>query len=338
MKTNTFMKRVNDKAQLFFLASMVLVVTACGKKEKEYDATGTFEATEVTVSAKSSGELQLFDVVEGGQVENGSVVGRIDAFQLKLKKEQLETTRGQLSANKRQLASSKNSNDSRQLDLEKQLSSIKQQIANAERERQRFSELVKDGAVPRKQLDDINYQIKVLEKQLEATSDQIRSNNASLKDQSTGIDAQMDGIDAQAAGLEAQIRQIDDQIANTEVVAPLTGTVLEKYVERGEFVTTGKPLFKMADTQNMFLRAYVTSAQLQNIKVGQQVKVFADYGDGQMKEYAGTISWISSRSEFTPKTILTDDERADLVYAVKVAVKNDGFVKIGMYGRLKIEN
>ena len=308
------------------------------KKEKEYDATGTFEATEVTVSAKSSGELQLFDVVEGGQVENGSVVGRIDAFQLKLKKEQLETTRGQLSANKRQLASSKNSNDSRQLDLEKQLSSIKQQIANAERERQRFSELVKDGAVPRKQLDDVNYQIKVLEKQLEATSDQIRSNNASLKDQSTGIDAQMDGIDAQAAGLEAQIRQIDDQIANTEVVAPLTGTVLEKYVERGEFVTTGKPLFKMADTQNMFLRAYVTSAQLQNIKVGQQVKVFADYGDGQMKEYAGTISWISSRSEFTPKTILTDDERADLVYAVKVAVKNDGFVKIGMYGRLKIEN
>jgi len=336
MKTYTFMKRANDKVQLFLLASLTLIVVACGKKEKEYDATGTFEATEVTVSAKSSGELQLFDVTEGGQVENGSVVGRIDAFQLKLKKEQLETTRGQLSANKRQLASSKNSNDSRQLDLEKQLASIKQQIANAERERQRFSELVKDGAVPRKQLDDINYQIKVLEKQLEATSDQIRSNNASLKDQSTGIDAQMDGIDAQAAGLEAQIRQIDDQIANTEVVAPYTGTVLEKYVERGEFVTTGKPLFKMADTQNMFLRAYVTSAQLQKIKVGQQVKVFADYGDGQMKEYAGTISWISSRSEFTPKTILTDDERADLVYAVKVAIKNDGFVKIGMYGRLKI--
>ena len=330
------MKRANDKVQLFLLASLTLIVVACGKKEKEYDATGTFEATEVTVSAKSSGELQLFDVTEGGQVENGSVVGRIDAFQLKLKKEQLETTRGQLSANKRQLASSKNSNDSRQLDLEKQLASIKQQIANAERERQRFSELVKDGAVPRKQLDDINYQIKVLEKQLEATSDQIRSNNASLKDQSTGIDAQMDGIDAQAAGLEAQIRQIDDQIASTEVVAPYTGTVLEKYVERGEFVTTGKPLFKMADTQNIFLRAYVTSAQLQKIKVGQQVKVFADYGDGQMKEYAGTISWISSRSEFTPKTILTDDERADLVYAVKVAIKNDGFVKIGMYGRLKI--
>ena len=117
--------------------------------------------------------------------------------------------------------------------------------------------------------------------------------------------------------------------------APLSGTVLEKYVERGEFVATGKPLFKIADTQNMYLRAYVTSSQLKDIKVGQKVKVFADYGGGQKKEYDGTISWISSRSEFTPKTILTDDERADLVYAVKIAIKNDGYVKIGMYGEVK---
>ena len=119
------------------------------------------------------------------------------------------------------------------------------------------------------------------------------------------------------------------------LVKPISGTVLEKFVARGEFVTTGKPLFKVADTERMFIRAYVTSAQLQNIKVGQQAKVFADYGDGQRKEYDGTISWISSRSEFTPKSILTDDERADLVYALKVAVKNDGFIKIGMYGEVK---
>ncbi len=316
-------------------ASLALIMVACGNKEKEYDATGTFEATEVTVSAKSTGELKYFDVAEGAEVKNGNVVGRIDAYQLQLKKEQLETTRGQLSATKRQLAASRNATDSRQLDLEKQVSSINQQIANAQRERQRFSELVKDGAVPRKQLDDINYQIKVLEKQLEATRDQIRSNNASLKEQSEGIAAQMDGIDAQAAGLEAQLRQLDDQIANTDVIAPLTGTILEKYVERGEFVATGKPLFKMADTQNMFMRAYVTSSQLQNVKVGQQVKVFADYGDGQKRSYDGTVSWISSHSEFTPKTILTDDERADLVYAMKIAIKNDGFVKIGMYGEVK---
>ena len=319
------------------LASLAMTMAACGNKTDDYDATGIFEATEVTISAKSTGELQLFEVTEGGGVDNGQVVGRIDAYQLKLKKEQLETSRGQLSANKRQLASTRNATDSRQLDLEKQVSSISQQIANAQRERQRFTELVNDGAVPRKQLDDINYQIKVLERQLEATRDQIRSNNASLAEQSEGISAQMEGIDAQAAGLDAQIRQIDDQIANTEVVAPFTGTVLEKYAEQGEFVTTGKPLFKMADTKKMYIRAYVTSAQLQNIKVGQKAKVFADYGDGNKKEYEGTVSWISSRSEFTPKTILTDDERADLVYAVKVAVNNDGFVKIGMYGEVKFD-
>ena len=317
------------------LICLVLVMTACGKKEKEYDVTGIFEATEVTISTKSTGELKLFNVMEGEQVENGNVIGRVDSYQLLMKKEQLETNRGQLSANKRQLASSRNATDSRQLDLEKQLSSINQQIANAKREQQRFSELVRDGAVPRKQLDDINYQIKVLEKQLDATRDQIRSNNASLEEQSAGIEAQMDGVDAQVANLEAQIRQIDDQIANTEIIAPFTGTVLEKYVELGEFVTTGKPLFKMADTNSMFLRAYVTSAQLQNIKVGQDVKVFADYGDGKKKEYDGKISWISNQSEFTPKTILTDDERADLVYAIKVVFKNDGFVKIGMYGEVK---
>ena len=327
--TLTIMKKI------ITLASMTLVMVACGNKEKEFDATGTFEATEVTISAKSTGELKLFNVSEGEEVENGNVVGRIDAYQLQLKKEQLETSRGQLSANKRQLSSSRKATDSRQLDLDKQVSSIRQQIANAQRERQRFAELVRDGAVPRKQLDDIDYQIKVLEKQLEATNDQIRSNNASLAEQSAGIDAQIDGIDAQAASLESQIRQIDDQIANTEIMAPFTGTVLEKYVELGEFVTTGKPLFKLADTQNMFLRAYVTSSQLKNIKVGQKVKVFADYGDGQKKTYDGTITWISNRSEFTPKTILTDDERADLVYAVKIAIKNDGYVKIGMYGEVK---
>jgi len=300
---------------------LLLLLTSCSSKEKEYDATGVFEATEVTVSAKSTGELKTFDITEGQMVESGVVVGKIDAYQLQM-------TASQLEAQKRQLGMSRNATDSRRLDLEKQLSSINQQISNAQRERQRFSELVRDGAVPQKQLDDINNQIKVLERQRDATRDQIRSNNASLAEQSKGIGAQMDGI-------EAQRKQIADQIANTEVKAPLSGTILEKYVERGEFVTTGKPLFKMADTENMFIRAYVTSAQLQNIKVGQKAKVFADYGDGQKKEYEGTVSWISSRSEFTPKTILTDDERADLVYALKVAIKNDGYVKIGMYGEVK---
>ena len=297
------------------------VLAACGNKEKEYDATGTFEATEVTVSAKATGELKSFDISEGQTVEQGAVVGSIDAYQLQQTSEQLE-------AQKRQLGATRSATDSRRLDLEKQLSSINQQIANAQRERQRFTELVADGAVPKKQLDDINYQIKVLERQREATRDQIRSNNASLAEQSKGIGAQIDGLNAQQ-------RQIADQIANAQVKAPIAGTVLEKYVERGEFVAIGKPLFKMADVQNMYLRAYVTSSQLKDLKIGQKVKVFADYGDKQKKTYEGTIAWISSRSEFTPKTILTDDERADLVYAVKVAIKNDGFVKIGMYGEVE---
>jgi HlyD family secretion protein len=307
---------------LLHLSILTLFMVSCSNQEKECDATGTFEATEVTVSAKSTGELKTFDITEGQLVESGVVVGQIDAYQLQMTAQQLE-------AQKRQLAMSRNATDSRRLDLEKQLSSINQQISNTQRERQRFSELVRDGAVPRKQLDDINNQIKVLERQRDATRDQIRSNNASLSEQSKGISAQIDGIDAQR-------KQIADQIANAEVKAPLSGTVLEKYVERGEFVATGKPLFKIADTQNMYLRAYVTSSQLKDIKVGQKVKVFADYGGGQKKEYDGTISWISSRSEFTPKTILTDDERADLVYAVKIAIKNDGYVKIGMYGEVKL--
>ena len=310
--------------KILIMASVALMITACGKKEKAFDATGTFEATEVTVSAKATGELKSFDVTEGLTLESGSLVGHIDTYQLVLKKQQLETQRGQLAASKRQMASNRSATNSQQLDLNKQLSSIQQQIANAQRERQRYAELVKDGAVPRKQLDDIDNQIKVLNRQLEATRDQIRSNNAALAEQGKGIAAQMDGIDSQVAGIDAQQRQLDDQIANADIVAPIQGTVLEKYVEQGEYVTTGKPLFKMANVDQMFIRAYVTSAQLQQIKVGQPCKVFADYGNGQKKEYAGTITWISSRSEFTPKTILT-------------AFQNDSFVKIGMYGEVKFQ-
>ena len=322
--------------QITFTALLLLILaTACGKKEKQYDATGTFESTEVTVSAKASGELEVFNLTEGQTLEAGIQVGNIDITQLTLKKNELATASSQLAANKEQLRYNRRATDSKQLDLQKQVASLKQQIANAKRERQRYTELVNYGAVPRKQLDDINYQISVLEKQLAATTDQLAAANRSLAEQSAGIDAQISSLDAQQQGINVQQAQLDDQIANAGVKTPIRGTVLEKYVERGEFVTVGKPLFKMADTDNMFIRAYVTSAQLQGIKVGQACKVFADYGAGQKKEYAGTVAWISDRSEFTPKTILTDDERADLVYAVKIAIHNDGYVKIGMYGEVK---
>lgn len=335
--------------KVLILASLALVMASCGEDKKDYDATGTFEATEVTVSAESSGQLISFQVTEGQLLNSGVTVGQIDARQLSLKRaqlatntEQLTATDGQLDANKRQLVANQQATASKQLDLKKQVAAIRQQIANQQRERQRFSELLRDGAVPQKQVDDIDYQIQVLQKQLVATEEQIASQNAALAEQNKGIAAQIDGISSQQAGVTAQkagVRnqqaQIDDQIAHTFVKSPLAGTILEKYAEQGEFVTIGKPLFKIADTKNMFIRAYITSEQLKKVRLGQHMKVLADYGGGEKKQYNGVITWISSRSEFTPKTIVTEDERADLVYAIKIKFTNDGFVKIGMYGEVK---
>ena len=294
--------------KITILASVALMLAACGGNEKEYDATGTFEATETTVFAEQSGALLTFSVNEGDNIEANKEVGLIDTTQVWLKIQQLGAT--------------KEVYQSQKPDMEAQIAATRQQLAKAQQEEQRFHELVADGAAPSKMLDDASSQVKVLQKQLAAQQSALTTSTRSL--------------DKQMAATDVQVSQLRDQLRKCHIVTPTKGTVLEKYVERGEFVAVGKPLFKMADTEAMYLRAYVTSAQLQNIKIGQQVKVFADYGDGQRKKYDGTISWISSRSEFTPKTILTDDERADLVYAVKVAIRSDGFVKIGMYGEVKL--
>ena len=294
--------------KMMILASASLMMVACGGNEKEYDATGTFEATETTVFAEQSGQLMTFSVNEGDNIEANKEVGLIDTTQVWLKIQQLGAT--------------KEVYQSQKPDMEAQIAATRQQLAKAQQEEQRYRELVADGAAPSKMLDDATNQVKVLQKQLAAQQSALSTSTRSL--------------DKQMAATDVQVSQLRDQLRKCHIVSPTKGTVLEKYVERGEFVAVGKPLFKIADTEDMYMRAYVTSAQLQNIKLGQQVKVFADYGDGQRKEYDGTISWISSRSEFTPKTILTDDERADLVYAVKVAIKNDGFVKIGMYGEVKL--
>ena len=294
--------------KIMILASASLMMAACGENEKEYDATGTFEATETTVFAEQSGQLMTFSINEGDNIEANKEVGLIDTTQVWLKIQQLGAT--------------KEVYQSQKPDMEAQIAATRQQLAKAQQEEQRYRELVADGAAPSKMLDDATNQVKVLQKQLAAQQSALSTSTRSL--------------DKQMAATDVQVSQLKDQLRKCHIVSPTKGNVLEKYVERGEFVATGKPLFKIADTEDMYMRAYVTSAQLQNIKLGQQVKVFADYGDGQRKEYDGTISWISSRSEFTPKTILTDDERADLVYAVKVAIKNDGFVKIGMYGEVKL--
>jgi len=293
---------------IFFLAFLPFVMAACADGEKAYDATGTFEATETTIIAEQSGTLLTFSVSEGDSIAQGQEVALIDTTQTWLKMQQLVATRQVY--------------ESQKPDMERQTAATRQQLSKARLEEQRYRELVADGAAPRKMLDDAKSQVLVLQKQLEAQLSTMSTQVATLNSQST------------AAGV--QIEQLRDMLRKCHVTAPTGGTVLEKYAERGEFVTVGKPLLKVADVQQMYLRAYVTSAQLQHLQLGQQVTVFADYGDGQRRQYDGTIVWVSSRSEFTPKTILTDDERADLVYAVKIGIRNDGFVKIGMYGQVKL--
>ena len=288
---------------------MALLLTACDNKTKEYDATGTFEATETTVFAEQSGALLIFGVSEGDKLVQGQEIGLVDTTQVWLKM--------------KQLGAAKQVYQSQKPDMQKQIAATRQQLAKAQQEQRRYKELVADGAAPSKMLDDATSQVQVLQRQLDA--------------QVSSLNTQLSTLNSQMAATDVQVSQLRDQLRRCHVVSPIGGTVLEKYVEQGEFVTTGKPLLKLADTEHMFIRAYVTSAQLQSVKVGQKVRVFADYGDDQKKEYEGTVSWISSRSEFTPKTILTDNERADLVYAVKIAIKNDGYAKIGMYGEVKFE-
>lgn len=282
------------------------LLSACGNEKGKYDATGTFEATEVIVSSEASGKLLDFNVTEGDQLQQGKEVGYVDTVQLYLKKLQLQANTTTVR--------------SRRQDISKQIAAIKQQIATQEREKRRWENLVKSNAGNQKQLDDINSQIAYLQKQLIAQTSTLENNNA--------------GVNGESSSLEIQVAQLNDQLSKCHIISPINGTVLSKYAEKGELATPGKALFKVADIENMFLRAYITSDQLSQIKIGQKVKVFADYGGENVKEFPGTVTWISNKSEFTPKGILTKDERANLVYAVKVAVKNSGDIKIGMYGEV----
>ena len=284
----------------------LLTLASCGKSEKEYDATGTFEATETTIYAEQNGNLLSLQASEGDELVAGQEIGLVDTTQIWLKIKQQEAAKNVFEAQKP--------------DVNKQIAATRQQLDKARKEQRRYAELVKDGAVASKMLDDATNQVEVLKRQLDALVSSLSTQTQSLNRQMTATNA--------------QVNLLYDELKKCHIASPLSATVTEKYAEKGEFVTIGKPLLKLADTKNMYLRAYVTSRQLHEIKLGQKVKVYADYGDKQRKEYEGRVTWISSNSEFTPKTILTDDERADLVYAIKVAVTNDGYLKIGMYGEI----
>ena len=293
------------KNTMLFLA--VLLPVACSNNKTDYDASGIFESTEVIVSSQVSGQLMEFTVTEGQQLQADSYLGYVDTTQLYLKKQQLMASRTAVS--------------SRSTSVPRQIASLKEQIATQKRELARFGNLVKLNAANQKQVDDIQSQLSVLEKQLAAQTELLVNNNQ--------------GISGESTALESQIAQIEDQLLKSRITSPIQGTVLTKYAEQGEFTAPGKALFKVSDMQQMYLRAYITSDQLTQLKQGQPVTVYADFGEEQMRTYPGTISWIADKAEFTPKTIQTRNERANLVYAVKIAVTNDGYLKNGMYGEVK---
>ena len=289
-------------------AVMVCAFAGCGGKDDDFDATGTFEATEVTVSAEASGRILEFGVSDGDEVSAGECLGSIDSVQLYLRKLQLLKSAASVRSGRP--------------DVEKQVASLKEQIAKQKTEKTRVENLLRANAATQKQLDDVTSAIAVLESQLAATESSLRNSAA--------------GIDAQSSALDIQVAQVADQLAKCRIVSPTDGTVLSKYAQAGELAVTGKPLFKVADTKNMFLRAYFTLGQLKDVKIGQKVSVTADFGGGNVREYDGRVAWISEKSEFTPKSIQTKNDRENLVYAVKIAIENDGYVKIGMYGEVKL--
>ena len=282
---------------------------SCGT-EAEFDAQGSFEATEVVVSAEAEGRILWFDAEEGTAVEPGVTIGQIDTLQLDLQRRQLEAQQTALLASRP--------------DIRAQAAALREQIAKQERELARVQNLLRDGAATTKQRDDLETQIRILRSQLSAT--------LSSLDKSTVT------IDGNAAVIEAQIAAIDDRIVRCRIASPITGIVLAKYAEAGELAAVGKPLLKVADLKRLYLRAYFTSEQLAAIRIGDRVTVTADFGGDERYDYEGRIAWISPESEFTPKTIQTRDSRANLVYAAKIAVHNDGRLKIGLTGEVRLRD
>ena len=290
------------------LLSVTVMLLASCRDQAPYDATGIFEATTVTVSAETAGRLVSFDIDEGDSLMAGQAVGLVDTTLLALQQKQLLS---------QQLATEKSSPD-----IAAQAAALRSQIAHQQNECERIARLLSGGAATQKQSDDANAQLRTLHGQLEGLLSTLDKSRSSLTES--------------ASALQYQREQIEEQIRKSCIAAPLTGTVLQKYAEQGEYATPGRPLFKMADLDDIHLRSYFTASQLAHIRIGQEVTVIADFGGDEQYEYPGRIIWIAQESEFTPKSIQTQDMRANLVYAVKIAVKNDGRLKLGQYGEVRL--
>ena len=294
------MKRI-----VYIVAAMLAV--SCGTEAK-FDAQGTFEATEVIISSEAAGRILSFDIEEGMAINADEPLAVIDSVQLHLQRSQLEA----------QLSALLNSRP----DVQTQVASLREQIATLKVEQRRIENMLRDGAATEKQKDDVDAQIRILESQLSATLSTLNTNTST--------------INSNAEAIRVQISALNDRIAKCRATSPISGTVLVKYAQEGELATVGKPLVKIADLGNIYLRAYFTSDQLASIKLGDEVTVTADFGGEERYDYVGRVAWISPESEFTPKTIQTKDSRANLVYAVKIAVENDGRLKIGLAGEVKL--
>lgn len=293
--------------KIYSLAIASLMLASCSPSP-DYDATGIFDATTVTVSAETSGKILSMSISEGDSVRKGQTIAVIDTAMLVLQQKQIESQR--------------QSAESVSPDIAAQAASLRSQIEHQQNECGRFARLLADGATTQKQYDDAQAQLKVLKDQLGALLSTLGKNRSSISDN--------------AVAIQYQFEQIEEQLAKSVVNAPISGIVLIKYAEPGEFATPGRPLCKLANLNDIYLRSYFTVSQLADIRIGQKVTVIADFGGDEHYEYPGTITWIAQESEFTPKSIQTQDSRANLVYAVKIAVKNDGRLKLGQYGEVRL--
>lgn len=296
------MKRIN----IVFLAAAVAVLAGC-RHDVEFDACGQIDAEQVVVSAEAAGRVLSLSVKEGDRLTAGTVVGAIDSVQVALQIRELEQRM--------------DGANSRLIDIAKQQAPQRTQLASLENDYRRFSSLLAENAATQKQVDDISSQIDILKSQMDAQVQTWERNNVSVK--------------SEIATYEIQLAEKQDQLAKCHICSPIDGTVLTKYVKEWESVTVGKPLFKVANLGDVYVRAYFTTSQLASLKIGDSLTVIPDDGSANPKEYKGRLTWISSQAEFTPKNIQTRDERADLVYAVKVAVPNDGALRLGMYAYVR---
>jgi HlyD family secretion protein len=310
---------INFRTAIITFAIFQLV--ACGNKNNQFDAQGSFEAEEIMVSPEVSGRIVAFDIAEGDTLSAQQVVGKIDDTNLHLQKEQVEASIDALSQKttdvKPQVAY-----------LSEQLALQSVQLKNLQKEFTRAEGLFKKDAATAKQVDDLRYQVEALQKQMDVTREQIKLQQSINANQNRAILSEKKPLEKKAS-------QIEDLVGRSSIINPINGTIIARYAEVGEVAVLGKALYKIADLSTLTLRAYVTGDQLSALKIGQPVKVYIDKGADEYKEYAGQLTWISSKAEFTPKTIQTKDERANLVYAIKVKVKNDGLLKIGMYAEVK---